>query len=113
MQDPNVPGDDGFAYLSLREAAVVFGVTPETIRERIDRGELIGIKSTIPSGFMWLVKVPVNQLGEGWRALRLPGLREEFTELEILVQELRQQAEAWRMKADTMEGLIRRLQTHL
>jgi hypothetical protein len=82
-------------------------------RPRKESVSVPGPCSLRPPQNLGFIKVPVHQLGEGWSALRLPGLREEFTELELLVQELRQQAEAWRVKADTMEGLIRRLQTYL
>ncbi len=42
----------------IREAAARLGVSADTIRRRLKRGELAGQKERTPQGFTWLVEVP-------------------------------------------------------
>jgi hypothetical protein len=46
----------------IPEAARVLGVSIPTIKRRLKRGELVGVREPTASGFKWLVLLP---LGEG------------------------------------------------
>tara|TARA_Y100000310_G_scaffold165317_1_gene165060 strand:+ start:1639 stop:2061 length:423 start_codon:yes stop_codon:yes gene_type:complete len=45
------------AGISIREAAQLQGVAPDTIRRRIRRGELRAHQEPTPQGFRWLVEL--------------------------------------------------------
>lgn len=47
--------------IPIHEAAQRLGVSPDTIRRRIRRGELRATKEETPQGYIWLVEVPEDE----------------------------------------------------
>ena len=45
-------------HVTIREAAERLGVSPDTIRRRITRGQLQAVKEPRPQGFVWMVELP-------------------------------------------------------
>jgi hypothetical protein len=56
--DTDMQGDDDRAYGTVAEVAAAYGVSPDTIRRRMKRGELKARRETIPSGYRWLLPMP-------------------------------------------------------
>lgn len=50
--------EGGSAYAPLTEVAAAYGVSVDTIRRRMKRGELEARKETTPQGFRWLARLP-------------------------------------------------------
>lgn len=50
-------GDDR-AYGTVAEVAAAYGVSPDTIRRRLKRGDLEARRETTPQGFRWLLPMP-------------------------------------------------------
>lgn len=50
-------GDDR-AYGTVAEVAAAYGVSVDTIRRRLKRGELEARRETTPQGFRWLLPIP-------------------------------------------------------
>ena len=44
--------------VTIREAAQRLGVSPDTVRRRMQRGELEAIQEPRPQGFVWMVELP-------------------------------------------------------
>ncbi len=44
-------------WVALRDAAAILGVSTDTVKRRMQRGELERRRETIPQGFRWLVRV--------------------------------------------------------
>lgn len=49
---------EGVTYAPLTEVAAAYGVSVDTIRRRLRRGELDARKETTPQGFRWVVALP-------------------------------------------------------
>jgi hypothetical protein len=47
----------GGRWVALRDAATLMGVSVDTVKRRMQRGELQARRETIPQGFRWLVRV--------------------------------------------------------
>ena len=45
-------------HVTIRGAAERLGVSPDTIRRRITRGQLQAVKEPRPQGFVWMVELP-------------------------------------------------------
>jgi hypothetical protein len=52
----HIEGDS--AYAPLSEVAAAYGVSVDTIRRRLRRGEIEGRRETTPQGFRWLAQLP-------------------------------------------------------
>jgi hypothetical protein len=50
--------EGGSAYAPLSEVAAAYGVSVDTIRRRLRRGEIEGRRETTPQGFRWLAQLP-------------------------------------------------------
>lgn len=50
--------DDDDRWGSVSDAAQVFGVSVDTIRRRMKRGELTTRREQTPQGFRWLIQLP-------------------------------------------------------
>lgn len=46
------------AAVTIREAARRLGVSEDTVRRRMRRGDLVGVREDTAAGFRWLVEVP-------------------------------------------------------
>lgn len=55
--DPEHSGGDGH-WGTVAETAQVFGVSADTIRRRIKRGDLETRREQTPQGFRWLIRLP-------------------------------------------------------
>lgn len=88
--------------VSIAEASRRMGVSPDTIRRRIKKGELPAFKERSPKGDAWLVDIPDDQLPAGGdgetQALRetikvlqqeLEYRRREIQELHVLLRDTR------------------------
>lgn len=52
--------EGGVAYAPLSEVAAAYGVSVDTVRRRLRRGEIEGRKETTPQGFRWLAALPTT-----------------------------------------------------
>jgi hypothetical protein len=43
---------------TMVEAAVILGVSPDTLKRRLQRGELKGYQEETPQGFRWIIELP-------------------------------------------------------
>jgi len=57
----HIEGDS--AYAPLLEVAAAYGVSVDTIRRRLRRGEMEGRRETTPQGFRWLAQMPSESAG--------------------------------------------------
>jgi hypothetical protein len=55
-QDAGEHAEEG-TWVALRDAATILGVSTDTVKRRMQRGELERRRETIPQGFRWLVRV--------------------------------------------------------
>ncbi len=55
-QDAGKHAEEG-TWVALRDAAAILGVSTDTVKRRMQRGELERRRETIPQGFRWLVRV--------------------------------------------------------
>lgn len=83
MQHGDRVSGQGMAYprpamptVTIREAASLLGVSPDTIRRRLARGELTGqqISSGGRAGFTWYVDVPDADAGPGAGMVTVPAM---------------------------------------
>ncbi len=104
--------------VTIKEAAERLGVSPDTVRRRLKRGELTGEHETTPQGFVWRVAFPTGERasetpGEpatvGGDAIELARLRERVAGLERLTTELSEDRNAWREQAARSEESAREL----
>jgi hypothetical protein len=52
------------AWVSMTQAASCLGVSVDTIRRRLHRGELQGKQKPISQGFAWLIEIPDEVINE-------------------------------------------------
>ena len=80
--------------VSIQGAAERLGVSADTVRRRLKRGELIGDREETPQGFVWRVELPIAESvpgsaqGTAADAIELAQLRERVAGLERLIDEL-------------------------
>ncbi len=55
-QDAGEHAEEG-TWVALRDAAAILGVSTDTVKRRMQRGELERRRETIPQGFRWLVRI--------------------------------------------------------
>jgi hypothetical protein len=68
--------------VSIPEAARRLGVTQDTIRRRIRKGELAAYQEPRPQGYVWFVDVPEEELSS--EAPPYPDCKEETGEVQLL-----------------------------
>jgi hypothetical protein len=75
------------AWVSMTQAAGCLGVSVDTIRRRLHRGELQGKQKPISQGFAWLIEIP-DEVIEARRCKdsNQPGARLEATESQDCTQ---------------------------
>ena len=106
-------------WISIKEAGERFGVSADTIRRRLKRGEIVGRKESTAQGFTWVIEVPANleaaqpeqatSAHGGSDAFELVQLRERVAGLERLTTELAEDRNAWREQAARSEESAREL----
>lgn len=90
--------------LTIGEAAERLGVSPDTVRRRLKRGELEGEQEQTAQGFIWRIVLPVDSdepapADEPQDSIELALLRERVAGLERLAEELQGERDAWREQA--------------
>ncbi len=103
-------------WISIKEASERYGVSADTIRRRLKRGEIIGRKESTAQGFVWQIEVASDHeeseqppAGIAEDALELVRLRERVAGLELLTTELSEDRNAWREQAARSEESAREL----
>jgi len=115
-------------WVPIKEAAERLGISADTVRRRLKRGELTGKHEPTAQGFTWVVELPALEedadeasapleshataptaqavIGE---ALELGTLRERVSGLERLTAELSDERDEWREQARRHEDAAREL----
>lgn len=108
----------------IKEAAERLGVSADTIRRRMKKGELIGEKEPTPQGYEWRILLPVETAetvatpleratetvgGVVGDVVEIAQLRERVAGLERLSDELQNERDAWRDQAARAEEAAREL----
>ena len=87
----------------IKEAAERLGVSADTIRRRMKKGELVGEKEPTPQGYEWRIVLPVEESNAGDERQEAPEPpRSDTIELELLrerLDELKEERDAWRGQA--------------
>lgn len=106
-------------WVSIKAAGERYGVSVDTIRRRLKRGELAGRKEATAQGFAWVVEVPAileappadqdTAAHEGGEPHELVRLRERVAGLERLAAELAEDRNAWREQAQRDSDAAREL----
>jgi len=115
-------------WVSIKEAAERLGISADTVRRRLKRGELAGRHEPTAQGFTWAVELPTLSPGAGdasvplephgaapatqaavGEALELAELRERVLGLDRLTAELREERDEWREQARRHEDAAREL----
>ncbi len=110
--------------VSIQEAAERLGVSADTVRRRLKRGELKGERVKTPQGFVWRIEVtddapnlsppeiptPIERAAETMAdVIEITQLRERVIGLERLADELKSERDAWRDQAARTEDAAREL----
>ncbi len=91
--------------LSIKDAAERLGVSADTIRRRMKKGELVGEKEPTPQGYEWRILLPVDESDATEppeEPVASPSLAGVAIELELLrerLDELKAERDAWREQA--------------
>ncbi len=102
MQDVNME------RVSIPEAARRLGVTQDTIRRRIRKGELAAYQEPRPQGYVWLVDVPEEELLSDEPPH--PDREEETSEVQLLREMLELLREELKTKDRQLEAREREVQ---
>jgi hypothetical protein len=108
---------------TMVEAAVILGVSPDTVKRRLQRGELKGHQEETPQGFRWIIELPDNS-GPSNHSSAAPAdtpvtagteetLRELVDVLKDEVSELRQQLEAKDKQIEQLHVLLQQARAAL
>jgi excisionase family DNA binding protein len=101
--------------LSIKDAAERLGVSVDTIRRRMKKGELVGEKEPTPQGYEWRIVLPVDESSATEPPEELvasPSLAGVAIELELLrerLDELKAERDAWREQAQRSSEAEREL----
>ena len=104
--------------LPIKEAAERLGVSPDTIRRRMKKGELVGEKEPTPQGYEWRIILPREEAdatepqGEPVTASHAG----DAIELELLrerIDELKQERDDWKEQAQRSAEAERELRVLL
>lgn len=91
--------------IPIKEAAERLGVSADTVRRRMKKGELVGEKEPTPQGYEWRILLPVESDEPDTTPEREPAsasLQGVAIELELLrerIDELKAERDAWREQA--------------
>jgi hypothetical protein len=95
----------------MAEAARRFGVTVETIKRRLQRGELQGHQQPRPQGFVWLIEMPEETHNQGDTPTvtpssslsDTPSANGEVRRLEEMIEFLRQEMQSKNRQLETKD----------
>ncbi len=62
---PAITLGEAMTLVTVPEAAVRLGISPQTVKRRLKRGELGGEQRATPQGFNWLIEVPEEHTTNG------------------------------------------------
>jgi len=82
-------------FVTINEAAKRLGVSPDTVRRRLKRGDLQGEREKTPQGFVWRIILPRDASD----ATEPQGAAIERELLRERLDELRAERDAWRGQA--------------
>lgn len=92
--------------VTIKEAAARLGISADTVRRRLKRGELTGEKEETPQGYVWRIQLPEEesepapaQEEPSGDAIERARLLERIEGLEKLTEELKGERDAWREQA--------------
>jgi len=91
--------------LSMKQAAERLGVSVDTIRRRLKKGELVSEKEPTPQGYEWRIILPVDESdatepqGEPASSPSLAGVAIEVELLRERIDELKEERDVWREQA--------------
>jgi IS30 family transposase len=94
--------------VSIPEAARRLGVTQDTIRRRIRKGELAAYQEPRPQGYVWFVDVPEEELSAEEPAY--PDFKEETGEVQLLREMMELLREELKTKDRQLEAREREVQ---
>ena len=94
--------------VSIPEAAKRLGVTQDTIRRRIRKGELAAYQEPRPQGYVWLVDVPEEELST--EEPRYSDFKEETSEVQLLREMMELLREELKTKDRQLEAREREVQ---
>ena len=94
--------------VSIPEAARRLGVTQDTIRRRIRKGELAAYQEPRPQGYVWFVEVPEEELSS--EEPPYPDFKEEPSEVQLLREMMELLREELKTKDRQLEAREREVQ---
>ena len=94
--------------VSIPEAARRLGVTQDTIRRRIRKGELAAYQEPRPQGYVWFVEVPEEELSS--EEPPYPDFKEEPSEVQLLKEMMELLREELKTKDRQLEAREREVQ---
>lgn len=112
-------------WVSIKTAAERLGISPDTVRRRLKRGELQGRQESTAQGFVWQIELPRAAAHAEHKAseqgapdiagdhLELVRSRERIAGLERLTDELKSERDSWREQAQRESEAARELRVLL
>jgi hypothetical protein len=94
--------------VSISEAAIRLGVTQDTIRRRIRKGELAASQEPRPQGYVWFVDVPEEELSS--EDPPHPDFKEENSDVQLLREMMELLREELKTKDRQLEAREREVQ---
>ncbi len=94
--------------VSISEAAIRLGVTQDTIRRRIRKGELTASQEPRPQGYVWFVDVPEEELPS--EDPPHPDFKEENSDVQLLREMMELLREELKTKDRQLEAREREVQ---
>ena len=99
--------------VTISEAAVRLGVSPDTVRRRMRRGELAAVKEPRANGFVWLVEVPEEAEAPASEPASSTVSALEIAHLREVNALLREEVEARRREVSELHVLLQTAQRQL
>jgi hypothetical protein len=100
--------DVNMERVSISEAAIRLGVTQDTIRRRIRKGELAASQEPRPQGYVWFVDVPEEELSA--EDPSHPDFKEENSDVQLLREMMELLREELKTKDRQLEAREREVQ---
>jgi len=104
------------AWVTIREAADVLGVSADTVRRRLKTGALVGEKRPTDAGMAWFVQLPADTEPQHLRRVdqnELKALQDRVAYLEERNRDLVEDRDAWKGQAQRNDDANRELRVLL
>ena len=88
--------------LPIKKAAERLGISSDTVRRRMKKGELVGEKIDTPQGFEWRIVLPIDEAESDGDEPQQAAPATSAIELELLrerIDELKEERDAWKEQA--------------